>query len=136
MRSSDGTRTSQTGEVSSLGSSDSWALAAGMSGLFYVRQWEALRAYVVPGFAYVRTKTTSEQSESIVEEYAGSGSFGLQYALGRRFGIFAEVGVEYSLLKSSGGPSAASPGPQTGSVTRSTTHMVVPRSGIGAIFYF
>jgi hypothetical protein len=99
-------------------------VAVGLSGLSYVGEWDALRGYVTPRFAYTRSTTTSDLSQSVMSDYFVAGSFGLQYALGRRFSIFAEVGVGYDWQKGSGG------------ILDTTTHTVAPRSGVGAVFFF
>jgi hypothetical protein len=81
-------------------------LTAGLSGLVYVRRWDALRAYVTPRFAFARTATTTTATptfagtpvspSSITHEYSVAGSFGAQYSVVRHLGLFGEVGVEYT----------------------------------------
>jgi len=142
LRSSETKQTSESGEVSPYGSGDSRALAVGLSGLFYVREWEALRPYLAPRFAYSRSITTSvasnltRESESVTSDYLVAGSFGLQYSLGRRFTIFAEVGVGYDRVNSSTRAYLPGTGVTVGSVTDATSWTIGPKSGIGAIFHF
>jgi hypothetical protein len=66
--------------------------------------------------------------ESTIRSSSSSifGSFGAQYALGRRFSVFGEVGLGYSRQ------SLRSPLSQT----RSEAHAVTTRSGAGVILYF
>jgi hypothetical protein len=99
----------------------------GLSVLFCVRQWDALRAYVVPHFAYTRSTTTGV-TDNVVSEYAVTGSLGFEYAFSRRFAIFAELGAEYDRQKGSGTIAAG--------VLDTTTSTVGPKSGIGAIVRF
>jgi hypothetical protein len=145
LRSGNGTRTSDSGVVSPSGTSDSWGLAFGLSGLFYLRQWEGVRAYLVPRFAYSRSTTTGTStggtvlstSDNTSSDYNVAGSLGLQHSIGRRFSVFGEVGLAYSRQMSSltavgtvSGSSAVSSGSDT------TTHALGSRSSIGAVFYF
>ena len=134
LRSNDSTVTSGTGQVSSGGSSDNRALGGGLSVLFYVRKWEDLRVYVTPRFAYTRSTSTSDTSDYVASDYLVSGSVGFEYSLGRRFGIFAEIGVSYDRQTSSN--NVAGTGVTAGSVLDTTISTTGPRSGIGAIFRF
>ena len=110
-----------TGSVGSVFqvSSDSWQIGVGLSALFYVRQWDALRAYVSPRFSYARTQATSTTTSPVYatsltdltsSTYLVAGSFGGQYSLSRRFGLFGEVGLGYTKANStsSGGTSFVS----------------------------
>ena len=122
------------------GTSDSWAWGVGVSGLFYVRQWESLRAYVSPRFAYSRSTTSSQQTisprntsvsaESTFNSYLASGSLGAQYSLGRRFAVFAETGFGYTHTTSSGTSTLGSSSGENHNNSWGT------RAGIGAILYF
>jgi hypothetical protein len=120
-------------------SSDVTTVSIGVSGLFYVGKWDALRAYLSPRFAYSRLSGSNSVTSSIgvgdvlpaidvsstVSNYLVSGSFGAQYSLGRRFGVFGEVGYGYT---------RASDDTRALSTTRSTT--TGTRTGVGVIFYF
>jgi hypothetical protein len=64
-----------------------------------------------------------------------SGSFGAQYALGRRFSVFGEIGLGYTRTSVDNEPtSSVSPGASTGSAA--TSHGIAARSGAGVVFYF
>jgi hypothetical protein len=116
-------------------SSDTWSVAVGASGLFYLGQWDALRTYVSPRFAYTRlaihgaTATTyavpSNLSNTIASGYLVSGSFGAQYSFGRRFGVFGEVGVAYTDSTT-----------KTDFAFSTSSKTIGTRSGVGVLFYF
>ena len=134
---------------------DSWQTTVGLSALFYLKRFERLRTYVSPRFAYSRTSNSSAVSNSPVSTngrgwtYATSGSFGAEYGLGRHFGVFGEIGVNYStttLVTTSveSRTSVVTIGPG-GIVTTTSTftvrsdshnHSTGSRSGAGVIFYF
>jgi hypothetical protein len=110
----------------------SWALGTGVSALFYLHKYDNLRTYVVPRFTYNRNSNTSTSSGFTTAETtttntsAGfAGSFGAQYSLGDRFGVFGEVGFgfNHSTAKSSFSGTTLS-GNTWGS-----------RTGVGIIFY-
>jgi hypothetical protein len=88
-------------------------------------------------------------SETTGSAYSTSGSFGAQYALTRRFGVFGEIGAAYSSSKAtatstlntltSGGflgvPFTTTTSTQiVRSETRTRSWNV--RTGVGVIFYF
>jgi hypothetical protein len=141
----------------SSASNSSTRAAVGIGGLIYVAKWEALRTYLAPRFGYSRgTSTTEGTSTSIsftsfppITEttttssyttttkssiYEASGSFGAEYTLGTRFGVFAEVGVAFTHVPS---PSVSSNRtPTLPTVDLGGSKGVGTRSGIGAIVYF
>jgi hypothetical protein len=117
-----------------------WSLGVGVSGLFYVSKWDNLRAYVSPRFTYSHDKNSIESEvlipigqpagqtivvESTGKAYSLSGSFGVQYSLSHKFGIFGETGLAYThtILDDAVGTTIKSDG--WGS-----------RTGAGVIFYF
>jgi hypothetical protein len=114
-------------------STGSWALGVGVSGLFYIKKWDNLRAYLSPRFTYTRSQTTLDTNvlagvrtvANTLNSYGAIGSFGAQYSLSRRFGAFGEVGFGYTRQTSRG---------ISGSTTQ--TNAVGTRSGAGFIFYF
>jgi hypothetical protein len=119
---------------------DSWQVGVGVSGLLYVRKWDELRAYVSPRFSYMRTSSkvtsittspfagvSSPDFDSKSSTYLVSGSFGAQYALGKRFGVFGEVGVAFQHNVGSSGSFGRS---------ESTGNTINTRSGAGVLFYF
>jgi opacity protein-like surface antigen len=71
-------------------------------------------------------------STSHTNSYELAGSFGAEYALGRRFSLFGELGLAYahgtSSFRSSG---ATSSGTSTGTDTRFAT-----RTAVGVVIWF
>jgi hypothetical protein len=86
--------------LSGSGSNDSTSVGTGVSLLYYLYQAEGLRTYVSPRLSYSHSSTNIGSGVSAIESTGTSwglaGSFGAQYALGSRFGVFGEVGVGYS----------------------------------------
>jgi hypothetical protein len=137
-----------------ISTNDSTGVGVGISGLIYVGRWDALRAYVSPRFSYARnsasagTSSSTSFSESLSSSYLTSGSFGAQYSLGRRFGLFGEIGLGYTTTTSSststlttGSVSIVNGIPTTATTTRLVTssshaNSLATRSGVGVIFYF
>jgi hypothetical protein len=139
--------TNTSGDTSSTGSAggfpatftstrDAWEVGFGVSALFYVGKWDALRTYVSPKFAYARgTSSTAFSSgsspgnSSAINDstYGAAGSFGVQYTLGKRFSILGEAGLGYTRLKLSD---------DVADQTISTTNTVGSRARVGVIFYF
>src|SRR5258708_25688508 len=85
--------------------SDTWQVGVGVSALFYLTTHDALRTYVSPRWSYIRTSSSNSSSSlpppsqttgSVGNGQFVSGSFGAQYALGQRFGLFGEVGLAYT----------------------------------------
>ena len=131
-----------TTTTTTVTTNESWQVSTGLSALFYLSQHDALRTYVSPRWAYSRTSnsTTSGITElgnfgSTGSSHTVAGSFGAQYAPGRRFNVFGEVGLAFS--RSTTAPRDAPTG--LGIVT--TTSGAVSRnfgsrSGVGVILYF
>jgi hypothetical protein len=120
---------SSSGGASLTASSASVGL--GVSALFYVRKWDNLRAYLSPRFGYQRSSFTypgSAPASVSTNTYSGSGSFGAEYLLHRRFAVFAETGLIYSHLNSDAAASGLS--------LDSSSHTWGTRAGVGAILYF
>ena len=130
---------------------DGFQIGAGLSGLIYVGRWDELRTYVSPRFSYSRTRTsgtsTGSSSEITSRSYLTSGSFGAQYSLGRRFGVFGEIGLAYTsmnttqlltLIQTISFPGVPAAPITTTALSRAETHGKTwgPRSGAGVIFYF
>jgi hypothetical protein len=108
----------------------STAVGVGVSALFYVRKWDSLRAYVSPRFGYQRSSFmfSGSPSSPSTTTYSGSGSFGAEYQLHRRFAMFAETGLAYSRANSTD----TAPGvPLT-----TSSHNWGTRAGVGGILYF
>ena len=134
---------------------DNWQTSVGLSALFYLNRFERLRTYASPRFAYSRTSTSSAVSNSPASTngrswtYATSGSFGAEYGLGRHFGVFGEIGVNYStmtLVTTSVETRTSVITIGAGGIVTSTStftlrseshsHSIGSRSGAGVIFYF
>ena len=102
----------------------------GVSALVYTHRWDDLRLYVSPRFSYSYGTTSINEpvniADSTVSSWAATGSIGGQYALGTRFGVFAEAGLVYSSQQS-----------ETGSIrVDRTTWTFGTRTAIGGILYF
>ena len=129
-------------------SSESTQVGVGMSALVFVGRWDALRTYVSPRFVYSRATTTSSSSSLSATEgtsaaYLTTGSFGAQYSLGSRFGVFGELGLTYTAAKTASRTTDSGISPITGLAGSSTTGRVESHrrslstaSGVGVIFYF
>ena len=137
-----GPTTTTTTTTTSTSSSDNWQVGVGLSALFYLTTHDALRTYVSPRWSYIRTSSSNSSSSlpppsqttgSVGNGQFVSGSFGAQYALGKRFGLFGEVGVGYQhseIAPASAGVSGAV------ITSQSTTRTLATRSGAGVILYF
>ena len=135
-----------------LSSDSTNSLGAGVSALVYLGPRDPFRTYISPRFSYARTSTSAASgtstSDSTVSAYQVTGSFGAQYTLGRRFGIFGELGVGYtrtstditSVVTITSGTVVNGVLSQ---ITRtqplasgSHSNTVATRSGVGVIFFF
>ncbi|HEU4891009.1 MAG TPA: hypothetical protein VFT47_05635 [Vicinamibacterales bacterium] len=126
--------TSETSSSSFATESDSWTLNTGVSVLIYLKKYDDLRTYFTPRFNYAHGSTTTDatgfvttnpSTTTTLNAYGFSGSFGGEYALGRKFGVFGEVGFGFShqTTKSNVLPTELS-GNSWGS-----------RAGVGVIFF-
>lgn len=99
-------------------------VSPGFSALFYFARWDALRTYVSPRYIYSHASSESESpggtSESTASSHSFSGSIGAEYLLHRRFGVFGELGLNFS--------SADSPTTETTAWNQ--------RTAVGATLYF
>lgn len=113
--------------------SDAAAFGIGFKALFYLKQWDSLRAFVTPGFVYGRATTTNtlatNSAKSTSSSYQVLGSFGAQYALSRRFGILGEVGIQYSDVENDNTLSDGTSG------TSSSTKNFGTRAAVGVVLY-
>lgn len=126
-------------------SSDHTVVGVGLSALFYVGRWDNLRTYVSPRITYTRATSTVDTpitfapitlfpistpaTEKITNSYySGAGSFGAQYSLSPKFGVFGEVGLDYRR--------STTPGSSTFSETETKATNWGTRSGVGVVFYF
>jgi len=144
--------------ISTSGSTTtSTAVGIGISGLFYIGKWDALRTYVAPRFVYSRNSATSESTserfippttpfspstpvvittttKSIGTSKSGAGLFGAAYSLHEHFGVFGEVGFGYT---TSGSSSTSTPARDFDiSLLGGRSHGWSARTGVGVVFYF
>ena len=111
--------------------SEFWSVGTGVSVLFYTPVRDNLRTYVAPRFSYTRTHGDSNITTSTATSYSIAGMFGAHYSLGRRFGVFGEVGFGYARQT---GSSTSELLPQTGITNHSDS--IGTRSGVGVVLYF
>ena len=109
-----------------------WGAGFGVSALFYLNTEDSLRTYIVPRFFYAHSSSSGSSSASNVtvpdsgsDNYGGSGSFGAQYGLGKRFALFGELGFGYERGTSD----------TTGSLNTVKGSSWGLRSGVGVVFY-
>jgi hypothetical protein len=107
-----------------------------VSGLFYVREWNDLRAYVSPRFSYSHSSsdlTTVSASGSTISStnnvYGVGGSFGAEYKLARRFAVFGETGLLFSRQTSTVEPAIST-------INDRKINMTSVRNALGIVFYF
>ena len=88
-------------------SNDTRQVGVGVSALFQLHREENLLVYVSPRYVYRRGHTDVTQevpaevfglngSDREIRGYSLTGSLGGRYALGTRFGVFGELGFDYS----------------------------------------
>jgi hypothetical protein len=87
-------------------SSDTRQVGVGISALFQVYREENLTLYVSPRYVHRRGHTDVAQDVPIdvfvsggdreIRGHTLAGSLGARYALGTRFGLFGELGIDYS----------------------------------------
>jgi hypothetical protein len=103
----------------------------GVSGVFFVASHDSLRAYLSPRAAYIRRSSTYRTASSSLPEientssgYSAGGSVGAQYAIGRRFSAYGELGVAYEhhLYREH--------------ISDDVRHAIATRSAVGVIVYF
>jgi hypothetical protein len=96
-----GSSTSVSSNVST-GNSSGWNVGLGVSALFYLHQYDRLRTYIAPRFDYshssatVTTSTGGSLPDTSRWSAGGAGSFGAQYAIADKFGVFGEAGFTFS----------------------------------------
>ncbi|HYU80866.1 MAG TPA: hypothetical protein VEK56_17880 [Vicinamibacterales bacterium] len=140
-------------------SSTAWRIDGRVTGLFYLKRWENVRAYVAPSYAYGRQQTTTSTSSPITggvvlppilgvapglnrvemprkittPSHSVGGAFGAQYTPHQRFGMYGEVGFSYSHVRA---PTLSTSSDTVGfsAGTRSTAFGTT--TGAGIIFYF
>jgi hypothetical protein len=87
-------------------SSDTRQVGVGISALLEIYREDTLSVYVSPRYVYRRGHTDvvqdlpadvfSSSSDREIRGYAVTGSLGARYGFGTRFGVFAELGIDYS----------------------------------------
>lgn len=114
-------------------------LGFGVSGLLYTSKGDSLRTYVSPRFNYSRVHSENELSRSQTAEttsrsYQVAGSFGAAYALGTRFSVFGEAGVQYQWMNATHLPGLSIPGLGAGGEVEG--HSFGTRTAVGVVYYF
>lgn len=104
----------------------STTLAPGVSGVFYVKSWEATRLYLSPQYSYARG--TTSLNDDVNASHALAGMIGAEHRFGSRFAMYAEAGLGWSRSKTelSGGSPASS----------TTNTAFGTRSAVGGILFF
>jgi outer membrane protein W len=117
--------------TATLLTTDSTQVGTGVSVIFYLAHHDKLRTYVSPRYTYTHARSTSESpfsgtSRTTIASHTVAGTFGAQYALHDRFGVFGEVGVGYTSQSNTSGVIDV----------RVETDSFASRTGVGVIFYF
>jgi hypothetical protein len=114
---------------------DNWGVGIGVSALFYVADWDGVRAYVAPRLSFNTSKTSSvtsissSKAENTSDGWDLGALFGVQYSFTRRLAAFGEVGFSYADRHSEySGLSSL--------VSKTDSWGFGPRTAIGMIFYF
>jgi hypothetical protein len=135
-----GTQTQQTTRTQF--ETDSTTVGAGVSVLFYLWKQEALSAFVTPRYVYTRGTSTTESgavgapTDITTTNHFVSGSFGAQYALSRKFGVYGEIGLGYTRSRVKNASTTGLVLGATSTSTETTGHGVSSRSGAGVVLYF
>jgi opacity protein-like surface antigen len=111
----------------STGDFHAWNESVGMSALFYLRSWDALRSFVGPRVSYSYSSSTGGAT---AKTWTGQLFVGAEYALGRRFGVFGEAGLSYGRTTST----RVSPTNEIFPTTPSTSWSTM--NGVGLLFRF
>jgi hypothetical protein len=132
-----------TSTTTSRLTNDLWQVSAGLSALFYLTKHDALRTYLSPRWAYTRSSNSSTSDRTAIVTSGDStgqfvgGSVGAQYALGRRFSVFGEIGLGFSRTRIA--PTVITtvvPVDGPINVGGSVTRTLATRSGAGVVLYF
>jgi hypothetical protein len=116
---------------------DTFSIGVGVSGIFYLKQWDKLRTYLSPRYTYSHGESTTtstfdslfaEDSENTQTSKAHTfmGTFGAQYAVHERFSVFGEVGASFARQRSRSDLNDL----------RSTSNQFATRTAVGVILYF
>lgn len=112
--------------------SSSTSVGFSVSGLLYVSHDDRLRTYVAPRLDYSHVSASSDGVVSLSTDrntWGGSGSFGVQYAVGDKFSIFGEAGLAYTRAHT---PSTSTQGVASAEFTQTAFGT---RTAVGVIFY-
>lgn len=123
-------------------SSTSSRLSAGVAVLFYLSGDDGLRTYVAPRYAVSRSASSNSLDLPLIAGpgdlsygasidatqtiHSGGGLFGASCAVGSRFTVFGEIGLDATSTKSTSGLSG----------TRLKSRTVSTRGGVGVVVYF
>ena len=123
--------------ITSTSTTTGWNTSVGMSALFYLGPRTDLRFYLTPRVAYQWASTETETApplpqlssyESESDGFLAAGSFGAQYQVHERFGVFGEIGLSFSEQEGETGFTLARQSLSTSSFGL--------RSGVGVVVYF
>ena len=125
-----------TASVTTTSSSN--LIGSGVAALLYLTRRDALRTYVTPRYSYARSTTSTDlapplssvvpsPTETTTSSHTVSGSIGAHYSVAAHFGVFGEVGVQYSR-------NTIAPGSSILRTDAKQTAIGV-RSGVGVILY-
>lgn len=116
-------------------STDALGVGFAISALYYLAKTDNLSTYVSPRFSYSRNTVDAEtdstfalfpRTETTARSIGLAGAFGAQYAVSRRFGVFGEVGVQWSDQHAEADTTDA----------ESNGWTFAPRTAVGVILYF
>ena len=110
-------------------STDFSSFSPAVSVLFFSSLRDNLKLYAAPRFGFSRTNGSSEVTEATTDIYSISGTLGGHYALGRRFALFGEAGLQYS-------HETGSATSTFGIRTKSRGDNVGTRTAVGVVIYF
>jgi hypothetical protein len=138
--SSESISTSRFGE--SRFSSDFWDVGIGLSALILVHRADDLVVYLSPRYRHSRGKSTAENTsspgiallgndDSDTTGHTFAGAAGAHYSLGRRFGVFGELGVSHEQTDTVRSPDSRSESSFDSRFTRTGL-----RSGVGVVVFF
>jgi opacity protein-like surface antigen len=135
---SDSTGLTSQGTLAGTTSTSGTSTSFGAAVLVYFGGREGLRPYFSPRFMFNATSSEASSSSAVggssgaSHYYSISGSAGAEYALGRRFAVFGELGIGYTYLSSSN----QFAGTVSGGTSTSTNDTLATRTAVGVIIWF
>ena len=119
---------------------ETFSIGVGVSGIFYLKQWDKLRTYLSPRYTYSHGESTTtssfafpfdendetDENTQTSNAHTFMGTFGAQYAIHERFSVFGEVGASFARQRSESDLNDL----------RSRSTQFATRTAIGVILYF